>query len=98
VEDRLRSASSAQPPAGSDLSVTGHVYLEETGPVVWTGPCQGTLTVVAQTAPAVTDDSDALDRGVRISAAVLIAVAVVCLALVPITARRRDRRAGPSSR
>jgi hypothetical protein len=68
------------PAEGSDLSLTGHVYMEETGPVVWTGTCQGTLTVEAA-APASATDEDPWGRDLELSAAVLAAAAFVCLAL-----------------
>jgi len=81
-----------QPPDGSDLSLTGHVYREETGPVVWTGLCQGTLTIVAPSEPDVAADDDDWGRGLTISAVVLAGLAVLCLALVPLTAAQRARR------
>ena len=77
--------SGERPAAGSNLSLTGQAYLEDTGPVVWTGPCQGTLTVVAAT-PAgaeAADDSDegTWEDGLVFSGAVLAALALLCLVL-----------------
>jgi hypothetical protein len=81
--------SAAPPPAGADLSVTGQVYMEETGPVVWTGPCQGTLTIAAAAAPVEATHEDTWGRGLAISGGVLAGLAVLCLAAALIT-RRHD--------
>ncbi len=93
--DEESECSGDPPPAGADLSLTGHVYEEELGPVVWTGPCQGTLTfdeaeAAAPAAPAAERaDEDTWGRGLAISGGVLAALAVLCLA-VALTARRPD--------
>ena len=88
--------SSAQPAAGTNLSLTGQTYLEDTGPVVWTGTCQGTLTIEAAAPELVPTEEDPWARGITISIVVLAGLAVLCLALVPVPARRRDRTASES--
>jgi hypothetical protein len=90
VEDSPDGCRTAVPPAGVDLSLTGHVYEEETGPVVWTGLCQGTVTVEAAAAgePEVAS-TDGWGIGLGIATGVLVVLAVVLLACVPIAARRR---------
>jgi hypothetical protein len=82
------------PPAGADVSLTGHVYEEETGPVVWTGPCQGALTVeaAATAATEASSDEDAFGHWLAVSAVVLAGLAILCLALLPLNARRLERR------
>jgi hypothetical protein len=80
------------PATGVNLKLTGQVYMEETGPVVWTGPCQGTLTIeAAPAADDVTTPEDRWGRGLAISVVALAALALLCLALAPITARRSGR-------
>jgi len=77
-----------RPAAGSDLSLTGQVYREETGPVVWTGPCQGTLTVQDAAAVEASTGEDAWGRGLAISAVVIAGLAVLCFLLALLTKPR----------
>jgi len=87
-----------RPTAGADLAVTGQVYLEETGPVVWTGLCQGTLTVeAAATGDDASADDDPWARGIALSIVVLAGLAVMCLALVLFTTPRTRDRPPPES-
>ena len=87
-----QACAEPRPAAGANLSITGQVYLEETGPVVWTGPCQGTLTVeAAAVAESEATDDDTWGRGLVISAIVLAGLAILCLSLALLTAPRRGR-------
>jgi hypothetical protein len=87
--------SGARPAAGSDLSLTGQAYLEDTGPVVWTGPCQGTLTIVPSAPAAEPSEADPWGTELRVGAAVLGGLAILCLALIPLNARRQIARSRP---
>jgi hypothetical protein len=85
----------ASPPAGANLSLTGRAYIDDGAPVVWTGPCQGELTVVD--APAAAEeseteaDADLWAPELRLAAMVLAGGAAVCLALAAIVGHRREQ-------
>jgi hypothetical protein len=83
VGDGTDECAGSQPAAGVDLSLTGHTYVDDGATVVWTGPCQGELTVVEgeMAGAAEAEEDDDLQPALGISAVILIVLAAVCLAL-----------------